>query len=54
MVEPDEVAQLLKAWAADAASSEHFKRAFSHPELRSHLVHYPESTVPLRGGWRSP
>jgi heme-degrading monooxygenase HmoA len=73
-VEPDEVAQLLKAWAADAAwmkqqpgfistqlhrgiggsrvflnyavweSSEHFKRAFSHPEFRSHLGHYPAST----------
>jgi heme-degrading monooxygenase HmoA len=73
-VEPDEVAQLLKAWAADAAwmkqqpgfistqlhrgiggsrvflnyavweSSEHFKRAFSHPEFRSHLLHYPAST----------
>jgi heme-degrading monooxygenase HmoA len=25
-------------------SSEHFKRAFSHPEFRSHLGHYPAST----------
>ena len=74
-VNADEAAQLLKAWAADAAwmrqqpgfistqlhrgiggscvflnyavweSSEHFKRAFTHPEFRSHLVHYPPSTV---------
>jgi Antibiotic biosynthesis monooxygenase len=25
-------------------SSEHFERAFGHPEFRSHLVHYPAST----------
>jgi heme-degrading monooxygenase HmoA len=74
-VNADEAAQLLNAWAADAAwmkqqpgfistqlhrgigasrvflnyavweSSEHFKRAFTHPEFRSHLGHYPPSTV---------
>jgi heme-degrading monooxygenase HmoA len=73
-VEPDEPAQLLKAWTADTAwmkqqpgfistqlhrgiggsrvflnyavweSSEHFERAFGHPEFRSHLVHYAAST----------
>jgi heme-degrading monooxygenase HmoA len=73
-VNADEVGQLLKAWAADAAwmkqqpgfistqlhrgiggscvflnyavweSSEHFKRAFTHPEFRSHLGHYPPNT----------
>jgi heme-degrading monooxygenase HmoA len=72
--EPDEVAQLLEAWTADAAwmkqqpgfistqlhrgiggsrvflnyavweSSEHFKRAFTHPEFRSHLGRYPASS----------
>jgi len=25
-------------------STEHFKRAFIHPEFRSHLAHYPPST----------
>jgi heme-degrading monooxygenase HmoA len=25
-------------------STEHFKRAFTHPEFRSHLAHYPAST----------
>jgi heme-degrading monooxygenase HmoA len=74
-VNAHEAAQLLKAWAADAAwmkqqpgfissqlhrgiggssvflnyavweSSEDFKRAFTHPEFRSHLGHYPPSTV---------
>lgn len=74
-VHADETAQLLTAWAADAAwmkqqpgfistqlhrgiggscvflnyavweSSEHFKRAFTHPEFRSHLGRYPASTV---------
>ncbi len=74
-VNADEAAQLLKAWAGDAAwmkqqpgfistqlhrgiggscvflnyavweSSEHFKRAFTHPEFRSRLAHYPPSTV---------
>lgn len=74
-VNADEAAQLLRAWATDAAwmkqqpglistqlhrgiggscvflnyavweSSERFKRAFTHPEFRSHLVHYPPSTV---------
>ena len=74
-VNTDEAAQLLKAWAADAAwmkqqpgfistqlhrgiagsgiflnyavweSTEHFKRAFTHPEFQSHIAHYPPSTV---------
>jgi hypothetical protein len=26
-------------------SCEHFKQAFTHPEFRSHLAHYPPSTV---------
>jgi heme-degrading monooxygenase HmoA len=26
-------------------STEHFKRAFTHPEFRSHLGHYPASTI---------
>src|SRR5215475_2864841 len=26
-------------------STEHFKRAFTHPEFRSQLVHYPPSTT---------
>jgi heme-degrading monooxygenase HmoA len=26
-------------------STEHFKRAFTHPEFRSHLGHYPSSVV---------
>jgi heme-degrading monooxygenase HmoA len=26
-------------------STEHFKRAFTHPEFRAHLGHYPPSTV---------
>jgi heme-degrading monooxygenase HmoA len=75
VVEADEAAHLIKAWAADAAwmkqqpgfistqlhrgvagsrvflnyavweSTEHFKRAFTHPEFRSHLGQYPASTV---------
>jgi heme-degrading monooxygenase HmoA len=74
-VDPNEAAQLMEAWAADAAwmrrqpgfistqlhrgiagsrvflnyavweSTEDFKRAFTHPEFRAHLGHYPPSTV---------
>lgn len=75
IVNADEAAQLIDAWAADAAwmklqpgfisaqlhrgiggsavflnyavweSTELFKRAFTHPEFRSHLGRYPASTV---------
>src|SRR5919201_542393 len=74
-VKPEEVDQLLRAWAADAAyfksqpgfistqlhrgiagssvfinyavweSTEHFRRAFSSPEFRAKLAHYPPSAA---------